>query len=164
MRDANGSFRQMSQDEIAREFVERAVPVPESGCWLWSGNTTRHGYGVLAGKYMHRYAYRVAHGAIPEGAHVLHKCDVPCCVNPDHIFLGSQADNNADKVAKGRAKGGSMKGDAHPMHKLTAEEVAEIRSEYASMEHKNQSALARKYGVSQGQIWSILNNRNWRHA
>jgi hypothetical protein len=95
-------------------FLAKYVPEPNSGCWLWTAHCDRQGYGTLTampeesakGKrwpfMAHRISFEQFRGPIPEGMCVLHKCDVPSCVNPDHLFLGSNADNMADKVAKGR--------------------------------------------------------------
>lgn len=76
-----------------------------SGCWLWTAGTIR-GYGQIGinrrPSYAHRVAWELTHGPIPDGASVLHKCDVPLCVRPDHLFLGSQQDNLKDARQKGR--------------------------------------------------------------
>ena len=97
-------------------FESHFVPEPNSGCWLWLGSLNRpNGYGMF-GQYPRRGAHRVAFGLykhpIPKGAHVLHRCDMPCCVNPDHLFLGSVLDNAADKIAKGRDAKGTKNGQA----------------------------------------------------
>lgn len=96
-----------------RERLDRwTYPEPNSGCHLYVGDSTKAGYGVIAANgtriYAHRLAWVLAGRAIPAGLHVLHKCDLPCCVNPDHLFLGTHADNMRDKEAKGR--GGQRKG------------------------------------------------------
>lgn len=86
-----------------------------TGCWLWLGQVKKDGlrYGLLKIKYKHAYAHRVAwelvNGSIPEGLEVLHHCDVPHCVRPTHLFLGTQEDNMHDMAAKGRARNGHTK-------------------------------------------------------
>ena len=92
-------------------------------------------------KLAHRVSYEIHNGAIPNGLHVLHRCDVPCCVNPSHLFVGTNAENVIDKVSKGRAA--SMPGELHPSHVLTEQQVLEIRAE----ESLSQRKLAMLYGV-----------------
>ena len=88
----------------ADRFHERVYKT--KNCWFWIGALEGHGYGSFRPDdkvwYAHRYAYVLAHGSIPEGFFVLHKCDIPTCVNPDHLFLGTSVDNNRDTVSKGR--------------------------------------------------------------
>lgn len=162
LKDQLGRVRKMTAEELRAAFEESHVKEPMSGCWLWTGTSTKMGYGVIAKNYAHRLSYRW-HIGEPGKLHVLHRCDNPPCVNPAHLFIGTQQDNNNDKLAKGRAAGGSMKGEAHPSRKLSESDVLAIRSEYATGD-KNQSRLARKYGVRQGTIWQIVNRNSWRHV
>lgn len=158
-----GRFRAATPQEIDNAFEASYMPVPESGCWLWIGDATKSGYGVMWGRqYAHRYSYAKFRGSIPTGMHVLHRCDVPCCVNPDHLFLGTQIDNNNDKMTKGRARGGSMKGESHPGHKLVADQVLEIRRLVAV--GNTQTGVAKKFGITQGQVWQIISRRHWKHV
>jgi hypothetical protein len=91
---------------LLTRFEMQHIPEPNSGCWLWLGATSPSGYGNIyafgSSLRAHRASWVIFRGAIPAGMHVLHKCDTPSCVNPDHLFLGSHADNMADKVRKGR--------------------------------------------------------------
>lgn len=105
-------------------------------CWTWTGCCTAHGYGQFhfEGKTTkaHRVAWIITHGPIPDGLCVLHRCDNPPCVRPDHLFLGTLSDNMQDCVAKGRAylqrPGVHKRGLANPNGKLTDEDVAAIRA------------------------------------
>lgn len=97
---------------IVDRFMSYVMPVPESGCWLWIGAINNKGYGrfsaVTHGKstrYAHRISFELFNGSIPHGMCALHKCDVACCVNPKHLFIGTVTDNNQDMMKKGRYKG-----------------------------------------------------------
>jgi len=87
-------------------FMEKVQPEPMSGCWLWDGAITGGGYGEM--RYLdrrqdaHRVAWMIHRGEIPDGLYVLHRCDVKLCVNPDHLFLGTQKQNIHDMMRKGR--------------------------------------------------------------
>lgn len=89
-------------------FNAKWMPEPNSGCWLWTANIGRNGYGQIQIKRRpvpaHRAAWELFKGPIPKGMHVCHRCDTPACVNPDHLFLGTMSDNIKDSYAKGRSK------------------------------------------------------------
>lgn len=133
-----------------------------TGCMEWTRSCDRDGYGyVQAGdslKRVHRVAYERAKGPIPKGKWVLHRCDNPKCGNPEHLFLGGNKENVADKVAKGRHAFGEKGGRA----KLTEEAVVSIRTEYAKGER--QVDLAKRYGVHQTQISLIVTRKEWAHV
>ncbi len=88
-------------------MLENYIPEPNTGCWLWLGPYARRDYGHVSGftgeTLAHRLFWRHHRGAPPPGLHVLHRCDTPACVNPAHLFLGTDADNIHDMMAKGRA-------------------------------------------------------------
>jgi hypothetical protein len=91
------------------ELFSRCMPVPECGCWIWMGRmSSRQGLygrpGGYAGGYAHRLSWTLHKGPIPRGLLVLHKCDTPSCVNPDHLFIGTHLDNTRDRVSKGRGR------------------------------------------------------------
>ncbi len=112
-------------------------------------------FGVL--KSAHRVSYELYKGPLGN-LHVLHKCDNPGCVNPEHLFLGTHKENQEDKARKGRGVGHSMPGEAHPGSKLTAEQVLSIF--YAAGKHP---AVATQFQVSPTLVWKIKNKRCWKH-
>jgi len=125
-----------------------------------------NGYGELRldgeTRYAHRVAYELIYGSIPQGLFVLHRCDNPPCVNPDHLFLGTMRDNVQDAVKKGRHILGERVGVA----KLTSEQVREIRARarYVPRKHgSNLASLAQEYGVSPTEISRILRRKRWGH-
>ncbi|MEN9726027.1 MAG: hypothetical protein RL434_393 [Pseudomonadota bacterium] len=147
-------------DEI-RRFDAKTV-VRDDGCVEWTAALRSNGYGqfhmrrIGANMLPHRFAWIRQHGPIPEGMLVCHKCDNRKCVNPDHLFLGTPADNSADMVAKGRGKGFSMPGVKHPRHKLSPVEVEAIRLSGSSYRE-----LSAAFGVSKSQIHRIKAGAQW---
>jgi predicted XRE-type DNA-binding protein len=137
-------------------------------CWEWQGSKHRFGHGRIgAGPgtrrllYTHRLSWEIHNGPIPEGMCVLHRCDNPPCSNPDHLFLGTKADNTADMKSKGRASGGAKKpakGETHYNAKLTDSQIEEIKRLY-NKKTCNQYKLADLFNVTQGQISMILNGK-----
>lgn len=151
---------------LKERFLKRVKKT--SSCWLWLGATNGKGYGMISiydeetkqsrGKLAPRVSWKIFKGEIPEGLFVCHSCDNPACVNPDHLFLGDQMANLKDMIAKGRAIKRGMKGEEHPAHILTKEQVKEIReSKETGIE------LAFKYSVSTTTISDIRNRRIWKH-
>lgn len=139
-------------------FEEKWMPVPESGCWLWLAAESSGGYGAFALDGLHsgpahRASWEIHKGPIPEGEWVLHKCDVRCCVNPEHLFLGDNQANVTDMHSKGRGP----VGDKHGRSKLTKTQVDEIR-----MAHGLASDIAAVYGVNKATVYRIKNGRNWK--
>jgi hypothetical protein len=133
-------------------------PDLNGGCMLWSGAASE-GYGTLriAKKkvFTHRLSWELVNGPIPDGLHVLHRCDVRACINPAHLFLGSNADNVADMVAKGRNSAGERNGHA----KLTRAAVQNVSARLLAGEKG--SAIALALGVSARAISSIKQGRSW---
>jgi hypothetical protein len=130
----------------------------DRGCWAWSGPVCRDGYGKIGlGKRIyasHRIAFFLTKGLIAEGLIVCHTCDNPPCCNPDHLWLGTHADNADDKVNKGR----SRKGVAHPRAILTEQDVVKIRAD-----PRGARTLARIYGVARSTISHARTGLSWGH-
>jgi hypothetical protein len=138
---------------------------PMSGCWLWEG-TLRNGYGVMRthpGKsYAHRLAYETYVGPIPDGLEVCHRCDVKCCINPSHLFIGTHHDNMIDAWRKGIVKQPPIQtGVNHHQAKLSEDNVRLIRKQAAS--GKTQRELAAQFKITQSSVWAIVKLQTWRH-
>jgi hypothetical protein len=132
------------------------------GCWNWTSCLNKKGYGNFSVNSRMRRAHRVSYEMhcepIPPGMLVLHHCDNPRCIRPDHLFLGTNADNMADKVAKGREAHVGVQGVSHPRAKLTEAQVLAIRSMRGP-----ETRIAEKFGISVRSINDIRNRISWRH-
>lgn len=144
---------------IYERFIEK-VAFGLSDCWYWRGSRNSGGYGCLGNKKAHRVSYELHYGAIPKGKMVLHKCDLPSCVNPNHLWIGDQTDNMRDMAQKGRGKTKPRYGEDNPMSKLTGEQVRMIRAEYA-YGNVLQKDLATKYAASKMCISRIVRGLSW---
>lgn len=150
----------MTPEQIARFWAK----VDKSGeCWLWTGARKGNGYGNyrVGNKHYsaHRLAWELEHGPIPPGKNVCHDCpggDNPLCVR--HLWLGTQAENNADRSAKGR----SSRHIGEVNRKLRPETVQLIRAKYAAG-NTTYPALAQEFGCCPQHIWGIVSGRSWRH-
>lgn len=138
-------------------------------CWLWTATRTRKGYGQFRVgsklQHAHRVSWELANGPIPEGTGfhgtcVCHRCDVPLCVNPAHLFLGSCAENLADMRAKGRAN--HAVGEAIGCAKLTAADVMEIRR--LKKTGLSEAKLGARFGVSSSAVHRIVSGNGWSHV
>jgi hypothetical protein len=129
-------------------------------CWLWTANTCRDGYGnITANKIQykaHRYSLLIHGVAVPKGAIVIHSCDNPSCVRPDHLTVATQQDNMKDKVNKNR----QAKGETIGLSKLTESTVLEIRSLYPSLSIRK---LSRKYNTCENNVRAIVKRETWKH-
>lgn len=135
---------------------------PDSPCVEWAGARTRAGYGhrKVRGRTVsvHRLAWQETHGPIPDGMVVCHRCDNRPCINVDHLFLGTQADNIRDMYAKGRR---SQEGEENNSAKLTEEQVIEIRRLHATGQ-VTQRQLARQFGAAAPTVNEIIKRKLWR--
>lgn len=154
----------------SKEYIEEnSIPEPNSGCWIWLGTVDGKGYGVTAGKkrYGHQIASRYSYDAYkgsPDGMQVCHKCDNPPCVNPDHLFLGTAKDNYDDMVRKGRKVVVYVRGERHGKSKLTEDDVRWIRANYEPfVRGKTCNALAKKLGVHERTVDSVIRGHSWGH-
>lgn len=145
--------------KTAKYLLDNSIFIEETGCREWTGTFFNSGYGSACVEYKtylaHRLAYLTFVGPIGQNK-VCHSCDNPKCINPSHLFLGSQQDNMDDKVKKGRQH--KPKGILHGMAKLSEETVREIKAS-----NKKNWELAEKYGIDSAQISRIRNNKAWAH-
>ena len=140
------------------------LKIADNGCWVWQGGKDEDGYGALLWRHgqesrAHRVAYKLAFGAIPEGAMICHHCDNPPCCNPLHLFVGNGQINHDDMVAKGRWD--FNWGDRVKWAKLTNWQAMEIRRRVADGE--TQRKLAVEFGVHYKNVNGIACNRTWKH-
>jgi hypothetical protein len=145
------------------ERFSKRYKVAENGCWLWSGTVGFDGYGVFVDDRArniraHRYSYQLAKGPIPEDHVIRHECDMPTCVNPDHLHSGTHGDNVLDCVARQRM----ALGERLPQAKLTGEQVDKLRAMRASGLY-TQRQLAKLFGISESGVSRIISKENWPH-
>ena len=156
---------------MANRYIDRTtafnasyIPEPNSGCWIWEAATIENGYGHFRfhGKQLkaHRASWIIYNGPIPTGMFVCHKCDNRACVNPHHLFLGTCADNNADRDAKGR--GSDRRGSKHHMVKLSESDVSSIR--LMTAQGRTHLSVAKEFGVSRSLVGMIFNRKVWSHV
>lgn len=181
---AQGEMEAATEMRLLKAVADQIVPIPAvnassalpmpnrflsklafgaGDCWVWRGHVDSLGYGRFAygnENKAHRISYAVFVGEIPAGMKVLHKCDNRQCVNPDHLFLGTQTDNMRDMASKGRGVYPSLRGQRNPMARLTQDQVNEIRGAVAAGEA--QRAMCAKYGVSPMTISRIVRRETWK--
>ena len=147
----------MKGESLASRLDRLSDYIPIAGCKIWLGSVSANGYGTIMDGQIQLSAHRVAwtqtHGPIPAGMCILHKCDVPCCINPNHLFLGTHKDNTRDCMKKGRHAFGSK----HGMTSLTKDDVLRIR-----MDRRPQGTIARDFGVHRTTVNTIQTGKHWR--
>lgn len=155
----------LSGTNISR-FEEKYEPIPWSGCWIWTA--------CMVGEYgrfyvsppenrlnlAHRASWRMYKGIIPSEMDVLHRCDVPACVNPDHLFLGTALDNIHDRMSKGRPHN-VPSGERNSQSKLTAIDVVEIRRLHDNKIESDEK-IAERFSVSSATVYYIAKRITWK--
>lgn len=175
----------MYRRNFAHHFWERVNKSTDDACWPWTRARNSRGYGSLGHRPVphvkmslsaHRVAFELSHGPIPDGYCVCHACDNPGCCNPRHLFLGTVADNNADRSRKGRTarpgvgnwrayadRSNTPRGETHPRAKLTEAQVREIKRMLADRT-LTQRSIAAQFGVTQSSVMMINTGRQWKHV
>ncbi len=156
-------------DRLKKSFEKYVIR--QEGCWEWKGPIAKGGYPVMSCRREigsdrgHRASWMIYKGPIPKGMLVCHSCDNPICTNPNHLWIGSQKQNNDDKIAKGRGKyeqPPSKKGSLNNAAKLTEEQVKEIK--ILLEKGLTMIAIGKQYGVSKTTILRIKKGTNWKHV
>ena len=164
-------LRRDDVNECKQQRFWNRVDMSGDECWLWTGYVNHGGYGVFVigtkanprSVLTHRLSYALCVGPVPPRAYVLHGCDVRACVRPEHLSLGTHAENMGQMLERGRAA--EMAGDRNPRAILTAVIVAELRGEYAGLRRAEKAhwraAMAERYGVSERTIRAVLAREKW---
>jgi hypothetical protein len=152
-----------------KKFWDKVNKSSSNGCWEWTASTNGRGYGRFnSGKEngfrlvgAHRLSYIIKYGPISDEICVLHKCDNRKCVNPDHLFLGTHADNALDKASKGRVVSNPNRGSKSNFAKLKENQVRQIKNKYRQGVY--QKDIAAEYGITQSAVSLIIRGKNWAH-
>lgn len=168
MRTSNKLDASYLDTRMKRRFYAFVYPEPNTGCWLWGGRSNKKGYGLgsfnVNGRpaiLAHRYSYLIHNNTIDDHLMVLHKCDIPCCVNPQHLYQGNGQHNANDRDSRGR--NAQPKGSQNGNASLKEVDVIAIRSEYSEGIISSRK-LAKKYNVSQFTIMCIVRYKTWKHV
>lgn len=148
-----------------RERLNGMYREDENGCWIWTGSKLESGYGMVRceqGHYIrvHRASWIVHRGPIPDGLLVCHRCDVPLCINPDHLFLGTSKDNTQDMIKKGRKV--TCPGESNPASKHKEDDVKRAREMFASGNY-TRDEISAATGIKKANLYRILTGQTWKH-
>jgi len=159
----NMKRRESALRRLPFRLLSNVIHDPKTNCMMWRGAAGRAGYGTIGlpglGSYpVHRLSFELFHAPIPDGMFVCHSCDNPSCINPDHLWLGTSADNNRDMAKKKR--GAVRIGESNTQAKLSAPDIKRIRN-LSSVPGVD---LAKEYGVSPATICDIRKGRSWPHV
>lgn len=157
--------------DIMEIFPDRVLPEPNSGCWLWTGDISSSGYGLVKYKSggrrrtgAHRISCALAYADLGDKL-ALHKCDNKLCVNPEHLYAGTKSDNGRDAYARGKnGNQARRRGARHPAALLTDAQVSEIRSLPNGRMQRGASVIsemAKRFGVSAATIYDVRQGRSW---
>lgn len=155
-----------SNDQSLDGLIERVMPEPNTGCWIWMGVLNSGGYGVVKAEgrsvYAHRHSWRLRNGKIPDGLSILHKCDIRPCINPDHLYPGTPRQNSDDAISRGRTHkwAGKRARGANPNAKLSEANIAEIKS--LLVQGVPQKEIANTFGISNPTVSQIKTGATWK--
>lgn len=157
-----GNGREMRGQPLSVRLKAKSIADTSTDCILWTGTKNNKGYGRLTYQSKqfsaHRIAYELEHGPIEDGLFVLHSCDNPLCVNPNHLSLGTQLENMRQASDRGRCKPPKIHGESHHHTKLSVNDVLKIRQDNRTL-----SKIAADYCMSVSGIWSIKARKSWGH-
>lgn len=155
------SFQSVADQTLLRSKLLDRVQATEAGCWEWQGGRFPDGYGSMKwngkARGTHRLSFEAFKGPIPDGMLVRHSCDNPPCINPDHLLVGTNKDNVADCISRGRR--GDLSGENNGVSKLIDADILEIRAS-----NEPTQILASKFGIDRTTIWGIRVGKTWKHV
>lgn len=134
--------------------------ISDSGCWIFAGYIRHHGYGIYRRQRAHRVAYAEAFGSFDKNLLVCHKCDNRSCINPNHLFLGTSADNVKDMFRKKRNP--KLGGESCGHSKLTSHQVFEILAILSKPDRPTYRVIAKMYGIHPTSVCKIATNKTWK--